>query len=180
MQKSALSFLLYHTNLHNDLNSQLLCWWFSRPLLRFLSLPASREQSFPPAGGWECCLQAFQLGSWENWTGMAISRLLPFLTGGDFWCLQIPFPSHTSSQLPSLPWGQGAPSPATKTEIPISQPSLTSFLPPALPHAWDQGCPWRGWWSHTIDLRGHLTTPVTTEALPSTASPCQRRCSDAN
>lgn len=132
MQKSALSLLLYHTNLHNDLNSQLLCWWFSRPLLIFLSLPASREQSFPPSGGWECCLQVFQLGSWENWTGMAISRRLLFLTGGDFWCLQIPFPSHTSSQLPSLPWGQGAPSPATKTEIPISQP-LSDLLPAPSP-----------------------------------------------
>lgn len=99
-----------------QLPTLLLVFWtvaeIFEPICLWSAEAGCKLAGFPPARGWECCLQAFCLCSWENWTGMAISHLLPFLTGGDFLYLQIPFPSHTFSQLPSLPWGQGAPSPA--------------------------------------------------------------------
>lgn len=99
----------------------------------------------------------------ENWTGMPISHLLPFLTGGDFLCLQIPFPSHTSSQLPSLPQGQGAPYPACKTQIPICQPHSDLPLPPSTSPCLGSQVSMKGLVATLHVLRWYLTSPVTTE-----------------
>lgn len=141
MYQPAGSILLYPANLHNSINSQFLCEWFSRPSLRFLSPPDSREQTRGKL--WaphllEAGKAVFKLGSWENETGMTMSHLLPFLTSGDLRCPQTSFPSHTSSQLRSLPWGQGATSLVCRTEIHVPQASGLS-PPPPLPQAWGQG-----------------------------------------